>query len=229
MSEQKQENLRQVKSFVKRTGRVTKKQLSAIDTFSGKYAIEYDANKKLNLSEIFGNDNDVVLEIGFGMGGSLIKMAQQNLDKNYIGIEVHEAGVGNILHEIDENEISNIVVMKHDAIDIFNNMLKDNVLAGMQVYFPDPWHKKRHNKRRLVKPSNLELFAQKMKQGGTFHFASDWLPYAEEVLDILEEDKSFENMYEGFAPRPDWRPLTKFEQRGLDLGHTVSDIIFKKA
>ena len=229
MSEQKQENLRQVKSFVKRTGRVTKKQLSAIDTFSGRYAIEYDANKKLNLSEIFGNDNDVVLEIGFGMGGSLIKMAQQNPDKNYIGIEVHEAGVGNILHEIDENEISNIVVMKHDAIDIFNNMLEDNVLAGMQVYFPDPWHKKRHNKRRLVKPSNLELFAQKMKQGGTFHFASDWLPYAEEVLDILEQDKNFKNMYEGFAPRPDWRPLTKFEQRGLDLGHTVSDIIFKKA
>ncbi|MFC4892112.1 tRNA (guanosine(46)-N7)-methyltransferase TrmB [Pseudofrancisella aestuarii] len=228
MSEQKQENLRQVKSFVRRTGRVTKKQQSALDNFSEKYMLLYDANNKINFKKIFNNDNDVILEIGFGMGFSLVQMALESPSKNYFGIEVHKAGVGNIIHEIEENKISNLLIMNHDAIEVFKNNLKDGSLSGIQIYFPDPWHKTKHNKRRLVNKVNLELFASKIKVGGVLHFASDWLPYAKEVLKLLEADESFENMYEGFAPRPEWRPLTKFEKRGQNLEHPISDILFKR-
>jgi len=228
MLEEKQVNLRHVKTFVKRIGRVTAKQQLAIDTLSSDYVIQYNANKKLNFTEIFGNDNEVVLEIGFGMGTSLLQMAKENPNKNYFGVEVHDAGVGSILHEIEENKVTNIIVMNYDAVAIFDNMLADNTLSGMQIYFPDPWHKTRHKKRRLVNPTNLELFARKMKKNAVFHFASDWLPYAKDALELLGNNANFSNMYDGYAPRPDWRPLTKFEKRGQDLDHKISDILFKR-
>ena len=222
------DNLRRIKSFVKRTGRVTKKQQSALDNLKDIYTITYNAEKKLCFTDIFGNSNNVILEIGFGMGTSLLQMAEENPHLNYLGIEVHQAGVGNILHEIEERQIKNLFIINYDAIEVFKNMLDDNSLSGIQIYFPDPWHKKRHNKRRLVNPINLHLFSQKMKRDGIFHFASDWLPYAEEVLELLENDSNFVNQYNGFSPRPDFRPLTKFEKRGQNLEHTISDIIFKK-
>ncbi|MEY8673144.1 tRNA (guanosine(46)-N7)-methyltransferase TrmB [Francisella philomiragia] len=228
MSDNSKENLRQIKSYVQRAGRVTKKQQQALDDYASKYMIEYDQNKSLDFSEIFKNSNDVVLEIGFGMGGSLVQMALENPTKNYLGIEVHKAGIGNILYEIEHQNISNLLVMSHDAIEILENMISDSSLSGMQIYFPDPWHKKKHNKRRLVNQSNVDLFAKKLKEGGVFHYASDWLPYAEEVLELLENDNKYKNLYDGFAPRPEWRPLTKFEKRGQNLDHPISDILFEK-
>ncbi|WP_150466140.1 tRNA (guanosine(46)-N7)-methyltransferase TrmB [Francisella sp. SYW-2] len=228
MSDNSKENLRQIKSYVQRAGRVTKKQQQALDDYASKYMIEYDQNKSLDFSEIFKNSNDVVLEIGFGMGGSLVQMALENPTKNYLGIEVHKAGVGNILYEIEHQNISNLLVMSHDAVEILENMISDNSLSGTQIYFPDPWHKKKHNKRRLVNQSNVDLFAKKLKVGGVFHYASDWLSYAEEVLELLENDDKYKNLYDGFAPRPEWRPLTKFEKRGQNLDHPISDILFEK-
>lgn len=228
MCDKQKENLRQIKSFVQRAGRVTKKQQQALDNYSDKYLINYDENRVLAFSEIFGNDNPVIFEIGFGMGGSLVQMAIENPDKNYLGVEVHKAGVGNILYEIEHQQISNLLIMSHDAIEILENMVADESLAGMQIYFPDPWHKKKHNKRRIVNQSNIDLFAKKLKEKGILHYASDWLPYAEEVLELLEGDSKYNNLYDGFAPRPEWRPLTKFEKRGQNLEHPISDILFER-
>ena len=227
MSDKTQENLRQIKSYVQRAGRVTKKQQQALENYSSKYILEYSDNK-LNFEEMFGNDNPDTLEIGFGMGGSLVQMAIENPQKNYLGIEVHKAGVGNILHEIEHQNITNLKIMSYDAVEILKNMIADDSLSGVQIYFPDPWHKKKHNKRRLVNQENVNLFATKLKRGGVLHYASDWLPYADEVLELLSNDDKYQNLYAGYAPRPEWRPLTKFEKRGQNLEHTISDILFEK-
>ena len=227
MSDKTQENLRQIKSYVQRAGRVTKKQQQALENYSTKHLLEY-SDSKLNFAEMFGNDNPVILEIGFGMGGSLVQMAIENPQKNYLGIEVHKAGVGNILHEIEHQSITNLVIMSYDAVEILKNMIADNSLNGIQIYFPDPWHKKKHNKRRLVNQENADLFATKLTKGGVLHYASDWLPYAEEVLELLTNDNKYQNLHEGYAPRPEWRPLTKFEKRGQNLEHKISDILFEK-
>lgn len=228
MCEKSKENIRQVKSYVQRAGRVTKKQQQALENYSPKYVIEYDKDRQINFDDVFENEKDVILEIGFGMGNSLVQMAIENPDKNYLGIEVHKAGVGNILYEIEDKNIDNLLVMSHDAVEILENMIADESLSGVQVYFPDPWHKKKHNKRRLVNQANIDLFAKKIKAGGVFHYASDWLPYAEDVLELLEKDSKYKNLYSGFAPRPSWRPLTKFEKRGQNLEHPISDILFEK-
>lgn len=227
MSDKPQENLRQIKSYMQRAGRVTKKQQQALENYSSKHLLEY-SDKKLNFAEMFGNDNLVILEIGFGMGGSLIQMAIENPKKNYLGIEVHKAGLGNILHEIEHQNIANLIVMSYDAVEILNNMIVDNSLSSIQIYFPDPWHKKKHNKRRLVNQENIDLFEKKLKCRGVLHYASDWLPYAEEVLELLTNDHKYQNLCDGYAPRPEWRPLTKFEKRGQNLEHTISDILFEK-
>lgn len=228
MCDKPKENLRQIKSYVQRAGRVTKKQQQALENYASKYLIEYDQNKKINLKELFGNDHPVIFEIGFGMGGSLIQMAIENPNKNYLGVEVHKAGVGNILHEIEHQNITNLLVMSYDALEILENMIADESLAGMQIYFPDPWHKKKHNKRRIVNQENINLFAKKLKTNGVLHYASDWLPYAEDVLELLENDSKYKNLYDGFALRPEWRPLTKFEKRGQNLEHPISDVLFER-
>ncbi|AIT10033.1 tRNA (guanine-N7)-methyltransferase [Candidatus Francisella endociliophora] len=228
MCDKPKENLRQIKSFVQRAGRVTKKQQQAFDNYAEKYLIEYNKDRQLNLAEIFANDNPVILEIGFGMGGSLVQMAIENPEKNYLGIEVHKAGVGNILYEIEHQKIANLLVMSYDAIEILDNMIADETLSGMQIYFPDPWHKKKHNKRRIVNQENINLFAKKLKFKGVLHYASDWLTYAEDVLELLENDNKYKNLYDSFAPRSKWRPLTKFEKRGQNLEHPISDILFER-
>jgi len=228
MSDIIRENLRQIKSYVQRAGRVTKKQQQALENYSTKHLLEYSDAKKLNFVEMFSNDNPVILEIGFGMGGSLVQMAIENPQKNYLGIEVHKAGVGNIMYEIENQNITNLKIMSYDAVEILKNMIVDDSLNGIQIYFPDPWHKKKHNKRRLVNQENADLFVTKLTKGGVLHYASDWLPYAEEVLELLANDDKYQNLYEGYAPRPEWRPLTKFEKRGQNLEHTISDILFEK-
>ncbi|GAB4221808.1 MAG: tRNA (guanosine(46)-N7)-methyltransferase TrmB [Francisella sp.] len=228
MYNKNKENMRQIKSYVTRAGRITKKQQQALDNYAKKYLIEYNQNHKLDFTKVFKNSKDVILEIGFGMGHSLIEMALKNPNKNYLGIEVHKAGVGNILYEIEHQNIPNLLVISHDAVEVLENMIEDDSLSGIQIFFPDPWHKKRHHKRRLVNQKNIELFAKKLKKDGIFHFASDWMPYSQEVLDLLENNNNYKNLYNGFAPRPEWRPLTKFEKRGQNLDHQIADIIFEK-
>lgn len=220
---------RQIRSFVLRTGRLTKGQQLALDTVWSKLGIEY-SDQILDWHQVFGNNNPVVLEIGFGNGESLAKMAKSTPNTNFLGIEVHTPGVGHILGLAEQMELENLRVMRHDAIDILNNMIADESLAKVQLFFPDPWHKKRHHKRRIVQPAFLTLIAQKLGLQACFHMATDWQPYGEHAFTFLEQHPNFENTESEhrFSPKPDHRPTTKFETRGQRLGHKVCDLIWKK-
>jgi tRNA (guanine-N7-)-methyltransferase len=217
--------LRQIKSFAKRIGRITKSQKFAIENYWDDYGIEF-SNSHLLFKEIFLNNNPVVLEIGFGMGDSLIKMAKENPKINYLGVEVHTPGIGNLLLKAHLEKLNNIKVIEHDAVEVLALMIEDNSLAGMQVFFPDPWHKSRHHKRRLIQEKFINLVSNKIIKTGFLHIATDWQHYAEQVLHVLLEAKHFKNKYDGYSPRPASRPFTKFEKRGKRLDHGVWDIFF---
>jgi tRNA (guanine-N7-)-methyltransferase len=224
---EKPTHLRTIKSFVKRKGRTTLGQQQALQENIGIYGL--DISHKFDLSAIFQNNNPVTLEIGFGMGTSLFNLALNNPTQNFIGIEVHEAGVGTILNNIKSNDLKNIRIINIDAHDILSNCLEDNSLHKVIILFPDPWHKKKHNKRRIIQPTFIELVARKLQIGGTLHFATDWEEYALEALDKLNSsslrNQSPDNT---FVARPNWREITKFEQRGLNLGHKIFDLSFEK-
>ena len=170
-----------------------------------------------------------ILEIGFGMGETTAAIAQSHPQNDYLALEVHTPGVGSLLKQIEELGLKNIRIIQHDAVEVLRDMLADNVLDGVHIFFPDPWHKTRHNKRRLIQPSFVAQLVKKIKPGGYIHVATDWQDYAEQVLAVLSGEKSLENTAADYAPRPAYRPLTKFEQRGLRLGHGVWDLVFKKA
>lgn len=227
MSEVK--HLRQVRSFVRRQGRLTKGQERALEQFWPIYGIEYSA-QSIDFEKIFGRSAPVVLEVGFGNGESLVAMAQSMPEKDFIGIEVHRPGVGNILIQIEETGITNLRVMCHDAVEVLEQQIPDVSLAQFQLFFPDPWHKKRHHKRRIVQPKFLDLLARKLTQGGIIHMATDWEDYAIHMMGTLSAHPQFSNTLPGddYAPRPDYRPVTRFEQRGHRLGHGVWDLIFKR-
>ena len=229
MPDQPSEQRRAIRSFVLRQDRLTKGQQRAFDTHWPRLGIAYDA-QPLELSGLFGNDNPVFLEIGFGNGESLAEMARQHPERNYIGIEVHGPGVGHLLMKLEEFSCGNVRVCRHDAVEVLRNMVPDASLQGVYLFFPDPWHKKRHHKRRIVQPDFIELIARKIRPGGFFHAATDWENYAEHILEVLNGARHlFRNTAgEGFAPRPDDRPLTKFEQRGLRLGNGVWDLVFER-
>ena len=216
-----------IKSFARRQGRITPAQQKALDDLWGLYGL--DPNSKLEPQTQFGNQNPIVLEIGFGNGDSLVEMAQNDPHRNYVGIEVHRPGVGHLLIKAKEAEISNIRVYAHDAIDILNDCIADAALERVQLFFPDPWHKTRHHKRRIVKQEFLRLIARKLTSGGTFHAATDWEDYAYDMVEqfTLSGLFSSENPESPFSSRPSYRPLTKFEARGHRLGHGVWDLIFK--
>jgi tRNA (guanine-N7-)-methyltransferase len=220
---------RPIRSFVLRQGRLTKRQQKAFQQHWTRLGIEY-ARQLLDLSEVFGNDNPVYLEIGFGNGESLAEMARQHPERNYIGIEVHGPGVGHLLMKLEEYGCENVRVCRHDAVEVLEHMIPDAALQGVSLFFPDPWHKKRHHKRRIVQPEFLELLARKIRPGGLFHAATDWQNYAEHMLDVLTgASHIFRNTAEeDFIVRPGDRPLTKFEQRGLRLGHGVWDLVFER-
>lgn len=221
--------IRTIKSFVIRAGRMTDGQKTAFEQHWKEQGLELDAGL-LNFSEVFGNDNPVVLEIGFGMGKSLIEMAVARPDINYIGVEVHMPGVGRILRDAQEQNVKNLRVFRDDAIEVLDKCIADGSLQGVQLFFPDPWHKKKHNKRRIVQPHFAQQIRRKLKQGGLFHMATDWQPYAEHMLEVMAVAEGYENTApdNAYCPRPDFRPLTKFENRGEKLGHGVWDLIFKK-
>ncbi|MBD3586437.1 tRNA (guanosine(46)-N7)-methyltransferase TrmB [Salinimonas sp. HHU 13199] len=218
-----------VKSFVKREGRTTKAQARALEEFWPTMGIEY-TGEPVDLKEIFGRDAPVVLEIGFGMGKSLVEMAANAPDMNFIGIEVHRPGVGACLSEAGELGLTNLRVMEHDAVEVFNNMLPDNSLSRIQLYFPDPWHKKRHHKRRIVQAEFAQTVRSKLAIGGHFHMATDWENYAEHMAEVMNNAAGYKNTADegDYVPRPDYRPITKFETRGQNLGHGVWDLIYER-
>ena len=219
--------LRKIQSFVKRSGRLSKAQSTGLNELWGDYGVNIN-EKILNFDELFLNKNDITLEVGFGNGDSLLEMAIQQPDQNFLGIEVYEAGVGRLINEASKNNLSNLKIIKEDAVEILTNNISDNSLSCFQLFFPDPWHKKKHHKRRIVQTSFLDRLSKKLKNNGIVHIATDWENYAEHIMDTLESHPHFKNCAGDhiYSVRPKNRPLTKFENRGQKLGHGVWDIIF---
>lgn len=218
---------RPIRSFVLRQGYMSKGQQRAYDSLLPQLGLRYQPEVQ-DLDAAFGRRAPKVVEIGFGMGGATAEIAQARPDTDYLGIEVHGPGVGSLLKLVDERQLGNVRVIQHDAVEVFTHMLAPASLDGVHVFFPDPWHKKRHNKRRLIQPPFVALLASRIKPGGYLHLATDWEDYAIQMLEVLSQEPSLENTADGYAPRPDYRPLTKFEQRGLRLGHGVWDLVFRK-
>lgn len=222
---------RKIRSYVLREGRLTAGQERAFATLWPEFGVEFTPGQPLDLPAIFGNDNPIILEIGFGNGASLAEMAANNPEQNYLGIEVHSPGVGRLLLEIEERALTNLRVMRHDAVEVLESGIGPEALDAVYLFFPDPWHKKKHNKRRILQPSFIQLLGKTVKPGGTFHAATDWEHYAEQMMEVLTAAHDlFENSAdkENFSPRPDYRPVTKFEQRGERLGHGVWDLVFRR-
>jgi len=217
-----------IRSFVHRRAHITPSQREALDRLMPLWAIPY-APRQLDFEQVFGRKAPTVLEIGFGMGETTEKIALARPDDNFLGAEVFNAGVGAMLKRIDESGLTNVRVIQHDAVEVLKDMIPPDSLAGVHIYFPDPWPKKRHHKRRLIQPPLIKLLASRMKPGAYIHLATDWENYAEQMLEVLNGETALENTVgEGYAPRPDFRPQTKFETRGLRLGHGVWDLIFKR-
>lgn len=215
---------RTIRSFVLRQGRLTKGQEQALTHLWPVFGIDYQSGTNIE----FNHSQPTVLEIGFGMGASLVEMAKAAPNKNFIGIEVHKPGVGACLMAIEDNQLANLKVMCHDAVEVLENMIPDNSLDKVQIFFPDPWHKARHNKRRIIQPEFVNLISQKLKSGGILHLATDWQHYAEHMLEVLSNADAFTNLSptNDYVPRPEDRPITKFEKRGQNLGHGVWDLQF---
>ena len=219
---------RKIRSFVLRQGRLTKGQEKAIEYGSPKYVLPYQ-NHPLDFEQCFKRTGRArIMEIGFGMGGTTAEIAQAMPENDFLAIEVHTPGVGSLLKLILDKEISNIRIIQHDAVEVLAHMIALDALDGVHIFFPDPWHKKRHHKRRLIQTEFLDLLASRMKVGAYLHIATDWEEYAEWIMQTLEQHPHFLNTVSGYAQKPDYRPTTKFEQRGLNLGHGVWDVVFKK-
>jgi tRNA (guanine-N7-)-methyltransferase len=216
-----------IRSFVTRAGRLSTAQERALAELGPQYAIEY-SKAPLDYAAAFGRTAPVILEIGFGMGQTTAHIARLMPEKDFIGVEVHTPGVGSLLKLIGEEGLPNLRVIQHDAVEVLNNMIPDGSLAGLHIYFPDPWHKARHNKRRLIQAPFVKLLVEKMAPGGYLHLATDWEDYAVQMLEVLSAEEGLQNTADGYAPQPAYRPLTKFENRGLKLGHGVWDLVFTK-
>ena len=216
-----------IRSFVRRTGRVTTGQAKAFEDLGPQFLLNYQA-APLDTAAAFGRSGSVILEIGFGMGEATAHIARVRPDDNFLCCEVHEPGVGALLKRIGEHDISNIRILQHDAVEVIEHMLPEGSIDGIHIFFPDPWHKKKHNKRRLIQSPFVQKLASRLKPGGYFHCATDWEPYAVQMLEVLGAEPTLTNTAEGYAPKPDYRPLTKFENRGLRLGHGVWDLVFRK-
>jgi len=230
MSEQNKEDIkrRPIRSYILRQGRITAAQTKAIQENLKKHAIVFE-NQLVNFNDVFKNSSrELILEIGFGMGTSTAEIAKANSNKNYLAIEVHSPGVGNLIKLIQENHIFNLKIIQHDAVEVLNAMIKNDSLDGIHIFFPDPWPKKRHHKRRLIQENFLKLMAQKIKQSGYLHIATDWEDYALWIIDLLDKETLLQKTSEDFFEKPDYRPLTKYENRGIKLGYKVWDMIYRR-
>jgi tRNA (guanine-N7-)-methyltransferase len=214
-----------IKSFVKRAGRMGSGQQRALEALGPRYGVPF-TQALPDWPSLFGRTAPTVLEIGFGMGGATAAIAAARPDTDFIGVEVHEPGVGALLKLIDEQALTNLRIVQHDAVEVLRHMVAPRSLAGVHIYFPDPWHKKRHHKRRLIQPDFVRQLVNHLALGGYLHCATDWEPYAQQMLEVLSAEPALRNTCEGYAPRPEWRPLTKFEHRGMKLGHGVWDLVF---
>lgn len=216
-----------IRSFVLRAGRMGTGQQRALETLGPKFVVPY-AVQPLDFPALFGRPAPVVLEIGFGMGDATAAIAQTLPGTDFLGVEVHTPGVGALLKHIGEKQIPNLRIVQHDAVEVLEHMIPPASLAGVHVFFPDPWHKKKHNKRRLIQPEFVAKLLTRLAPGGYLHCATDWQPYAEQMLEVLSAEPGLKNTAEGYAPKPEYRPLTKFENRGLKLGHGVWDLVFRR-
>ena len=220
---------RPVRSFVLRGGRLTDGQKRALDELWPRWGVE-PGDGLLDFSATFGNDRPAILEIGFGNGDATWRMAAAEPQHNFLAIEVHRPGVGRLLLALAERQIDNVRVVCADAVAVLRERVPPESLDGVRIYFPDPWPKKRHHKRRMLQPEFVELLAARMRSGAILHLATDWAPYAAHMLEVMRGARSFENLSPdgGCCPRPEWRPVTKYERRGERLGHPVSDLVFRR-
>jgi len=218
---------RSIRSYVVRAGRIGSGQERALAELGPRFLVPYCAGPA-DWPALFGRDAPRVLEIGFGMGDATAAIAQSMPGTDFIGVEVHTPGVGALLRQIGERGLGNLRLVQHDAVEVLEHMIAPDSLAGVQIFFPDPWHKKRHHKRRLVQPPFVHLLASRIAPGGGLHCATDWQPYAEQMLEVLGAEPALRNTAPGYAPRPAYRPPTKFENRGLKLGHGVWDLVFER-
>ena len=218
---------REIRTFVLRSGHFTASERRYYETLHDQFCIPYDTTP-LDYAQVFGNKNPVVIEIGFGMGKATAFIAQAHPHINYIGMEVHKPGVGKLLGEIQERGLQNLRIIEHDAMEVLKNQIADESVSAFHIFFPDPWQKKRHFKRRLVQKPRTDLLAQKLVRGGYLYFVTDWLPYAEFGLAELTATTGLQNKYEGFAPHQAWRPKTRFEQKGLDANRVIKELFFEK-
>ncbi|QRN04573.1 tRNA (guanosine(46)-N7)-methyltransferase TrmB [Legionella sp. MW5194] len=220
---------RTIKSFVLRAGRTSNRQQQGLEQWLPAYELPLDGDM-WDWQTLFNREAETVVEIGFGMGASLLTMALRHPEINFVGIEVHRAGLGSLAADLHEQGVSNVRLVALDAVEIFKTRIAEASLSGIQIFFPDPWPKKRHQKRRLIQPAFVSLLAAKLKKGGFLHCATDWQDYADHMLAVLDNEPKLVNQQAegGFSPRPETRPLTKFEQRGQRLGHGVWDLIYLK-
>lgn len=219
--------LRTVRSFVTRAGRLTNSQRQALERLSRQFVLPFQT-EPIDWNAVFQRTTRNILEIGFGMGDATAYIAEAAPDTNFLGVEVHQPGVGALLKRIEEKRLSNLRLIQHDAIEVVESMIAPEALDGVHIFFPDPWHKKRHHKRRLIQAKFISLLVSRLHKGGYIHCATDWQDYAEHILSVLSAEPLLMNTANCYAPRPDYRPVTKFEQRGLRLGHGVWDVVFKK-
>jgi tRNA (guanine-N7-)-methyltransferase len=218
-------NHRPIRSFVVRAGRMSPRQERGLTEGMKRFGIAYSPQVH-DWHQVFGRQGPLILEIGFGMGQTTAEIAATQPATDFIAVEVHPPGVGNLCNLLDERALSNVRVIQHDAVEVLTHMIAPASLAGVHIYFPDPWHKKRHHKRRLIQPPLVSLLASRIAAGGYLHLATDWVPYAEHMLEVLSAEPLLTNSAENYASTPAWRPLTKFENRGIKLGHEVRDLLF---
>ena len=225
----KPEYMRRIRSFVLREGRMTPAQQRAFDDHWARFGIDYSGTPQ-TFAERFGRTAPLVLEIGFGNGEALAWASEHDLDRNFIGVEVHGPGVGRLMNALAARDAQNVRLYKHDAVEVLEHEIPEGTLAEVRIWFPDPWHKKRHNKRRIIQPEFVALLASRMAPDGLLHLATDWEPYAEHMLEVMEAAPSWRNAVSPsqYAKKPDWRIETHFERRGLKLGHGVRDLLYRK-
>ncbi len=218
---------RTIKTYVIRAGRMTESERRSYDELHQVWCVPFE-HRTLNFTELFNNTNPVIMEIGFGMGQATAQIAQDNPGMNYIGSEVHVPGVGRLLSDIKKRQLKNLYIIEYDALEILRTMIPDDSIAGFHVFFADPWPKKKHHKRRLMQRPNTDLLVSKLSPGGYIYFATDWEEYAVSALEELESTPGLHNKYEKFAPHQQWRPRTKFEQKGIDAGREIFELYFVK-